>query len=159
MRTFQAIINFFHPNSPGWTPEYLQGVTQKLEDTGVVTRQQAFELVRESLRAEVDPDLLPDITAIGGVLAQVMGRNNAYGFGSDLVRALNHGYPAIADFGLETHTLDAAALRHLHDLAEAENRYGIRHDAIAAMIKKVKQSAGRDQLRIGFGPRFASLVS
>ena len=139
LRTFQALINFFHPNSPGWTAEYLQGVTQKLEDTGVVTRQQAFELVRESLRAEVDPDLLPDITAIGGVLAQVMGRNNAYGFGSDLVRALNHGYRAIADFGLETHTLDAAALQHLHDLAEAGNRYGIQHDAIAAMIKKVKQ--------------------
>ncbi len=42
--TFQALINFFHPNSPGWTAEYLQSVTQKLEDTGVVTRQQAFDL-------------------------------------------------------------------------------------------------------------------
>jgi hypothetical protein len=139
LRTFQALINFFHPNSPGWTAEYLQTVTQRLEDTGVVTKQQGFDLVRESLRAEVDPDLLPDITAISGVLAQVVGRDNAYGFASALVRALNRGYQAIADFGLETHTLDAAALRHLRDLAMGGDRHGLQHDAVAAMIKKVKQ--------------------
>jgi hypothetical protein len=139
LATFQALINFFHPNSPGWTAEYLRSVTQKLEDTGVVTRQQAFDLVRESLRAGVDPELLPDITAIGGTLAQVMGRNNAYGFASALVHALNRGYQAIVDFGLETHTLDAAASRHLRDLAMGGDRYGLQHDAVAAMIKRVKQ--------------------
>lgn len=139
LRTFQALIDFFHPNSPGWTAQYLQSVTHKLEDTGVVTRQQALDLVRESLRSEVDPDLLPDITAISGVLAQVVGRGNAYGFASALVRALNRGYQAIADFGLETHTLDAGDLRHLRGHAEAGDRYGLQHDAIAAMVKKVKQ--------------------
>lgn len=139
LRSFQALINFFHPNSPGWTAAYLQSVTQKLEDTGVVTRQQAFDLVRESLRAEVDPDLLPDITAISGVLAQMVGRDNAYGFANALVRALNRDYQAIADFGLETHTLDAAALRHLRDLALGGDPYGLQHGAVAAMIKKVNQ--------------------
>jgi hypothetical protein len=139
LRTFQALINFFHPNSPGWTAEYLQSVTNKLEGTGVVTRQQAFDLVRESLRSEVDPDLLSDITAISGVLARVVGRANAYGFASVLVRALNRGYQAIADFGLETHTLDVVELRHLRSLALGGDRYGLQHDAVAAMVKKLKQ--------------------